>query len=417
MSITTRPADPAIVPPSGAERDRLGAFVPGDATRLSGRPGGPLNGLTFAAKDLFDVAGTVTGCGTPDWASGRSPAARSAWAVRTLLDAGADLAGKVVTDEISLGLLGVNRHQGTPLNPRAPDRVPGGSSSGSASAVAGGLVDVALGSDSGGSVRVPSSFCGLYGLRPTHGRIPVEGLMTQAPSFDTVGFFARDAETFARVGEVLLREPAADPAPPDDVLLATDCFALADPEVRTALAPVLAAVRAAGVRVTEVRLADGDLPEWARPARLLQSHEFDRTFAPWIDAANPRLSFEVASALAGAALIRDADVVAPERFRADVRRRFDDLLDGRRVLALPTTAILPIRRDARLSAMRTAVDRLVELTCVAGLAGLPQVSLPLGRAGTVPVGLSLIGWRGSDARLIGMARALERLGAPLTSAG
>src|ERR1700761_6468602 len=179
--------------------DPLGAFVPGVDVRLPGRAGGPLAGLTFAAKDLFDVAGFVTGCGNPDWAATHEAAQADAWAVDALLQAGATLLGKTITDEISLGLLGINKFYGTPQNPRAPDRVPGGSSSGSASAVAGGLVDVALGTDSGGSVRIPASFCGLYGLRPTHGRIPTEGMMTQAPSFDTVGYFARNATTFGQV--------------------------------------------------------------------------------------------------------------------------------------------------------------------------------------------------------------------------
>ncbi len=173
--------------------DPLGAFVPGVDVRLPGRPGGPLAGLTFAAKDLFDVQGFVTGCGNPDWAATHPVAERSAAAVEALLDAGAALVGKTITDEISLGLLGVNRFYGTPLNPRAPDRVPGGSSSGSASAVAGGACDIALGTDSGGSVRVPASFCGLFGLRPTLGRIDARGMMVQSPTFDTVGYFTRDA--------------------------------------------------------------------------------------------------------------------------------------------------------------------------------------------------------------------------------
>lgn len=391
------------------------AFVPGDRTAMAGRVGGPLVGLTFAAKDLFDVAGTVTGCGNPDWAASHGPAVRSAWAVQRLLDAGADLVGKTITDEISLGLLGINRHQGTPINPRVPDRVPGGSSSGSASAVAGGHADLALGTDSGGSVRVPAGFCGLYGLRPTHGRLPVDGMMTQSPSFDTVGFFARHLETFAMAGAALLDEEV-EPVLPAEILVSTDAFALADPVIRAALAPVLARMRSA-VAVTEVRLATDDLLDWSRNQRLLQSYEFGRTFAAWIDRCNPRFSFEVAGALAQAATLRDEDVVAPRIFREAACQRLEAILDGGRVLALPTTAILPIRRDARLSEMTAAVSRLAELTCIAGLTGLPQVSLPFGCAGSIPVGLSLIGWRGSDAQLIGMTRALERLGFAEAAAG
>ena len=207
--------------------DRLGAFVPHVDIVLPGAAAGPLTGLTFAAKDLFDVRGTITGSGNPDWERTHAPASRSAWVVDRLLAAGASLVGKTITDEISLGLLGINRFHGTPLNPAAPDRVPGGSSSGSASAVAGNLVDTALGTDSGGSVRTPASFTGIHGLRPTHGRISVEGMATQSPTFDTAGFFARDAGTFARVGEALLGAPVGD-ALPDEVLIAADAFAIAD---------------------------------------------------------------------------------------------------------------------------------------------------------------------------------------------
>ena len=201
----------------------LNAFVPDSDAHIAGIEGGPLSGLTFAAKDIFDVAGHVTGCGNPHWRATHGPAVTNAWVVQTLVDAGATMVGKTITDELTRGIFGENMHYGTPVNPRAPGRVPGGSSSGSASAVAGGLVDFALGSDTGGSVRVPSSFCGLYGLRPTHGRIPLEGMLLQAPSFDTIGWFARDAETFARVGREVL--PAGVGAPrPRRLVIAEDAF-------------------------------------------------------------------------------------------------------------------------------------------------------------------------------------------------
>src|SRR5262247_250478 len=187
--------------------DDIGALVPGPRVRIEGRPGGPLSGLTFAAKDLFDVAGVPTGGGNHDWPTGRPVPTQHAWAVQTLLDAGATLIGKTITDEVSLGILGENAFDGTPVNMSAPGRVPGGSSSGSAAAVAAGLCDTALGTDTGGSVRVPASFCGLHGIRPTHGRLDLTGMMAQAPTSDTTGWFARDAATFAHVSEVLLGEP------------------------------------------------------------------------------------------------------------------------------------------------------------------------------------------------------------------
>jgi amidase len=385
-------------------QDTLGAFVPGATVHKAPRRTGPLSGLRFAAKDLFDVAGFVTGCGNPDWAATHGPAQSHAWAIDALLGAGATLVGKTITDEISLGLLGINRFYGTPLNPRAPDRVPGGSSSGSASAVAGGLVDIALGTDSGGSVRIPASFCGLYGLRPTHGRIPSDGMMTQAPSFDTVGFFAGNAKTFGAVGAVLLGEPVVD-ALPDEILVASDCFAMADDAVRRALLPLIERLRQA-TPVTQLLLAQDDLRAWSQHQRVLQKSEFHATFRDWIDRVNPRFSAEVAGAFADDGRIGTDELAAAKAFRESASKRLDTLLDGRRLLCMPTSPILPIRRDARLSEMRTAVHRIVDLTAIAGLTGLPQVNLPMAASSSIPVGLSLIGWRGGDDRLLGAACAL-----------
>jgi amidase len=390
--------------PHSATNDRFGAFVPGAPVTATGAPTGPLAGLTFAAKDLFDVAGLVTGCGNPDWARTHGAAKHHAWAVQQLLDAGARLVGRTITDEISLGLLGRNQFDGTPINPRAPHLLPGGSSSGSAAAVAGGLVDCALGTDSGGSVRVPSSFTGLYGLRPTHGRIPVDGLMTQSPSFDTVGFFARDAETFGRVGGALLGH-SGSAARPAELLVASDAFATADAAVTQALAPVLGQLRGAFTAHRDITLAAEGLAAWREHQRPLQQFEFWATFRQWIDETNPRFSFEVGRSLALAALLEEADVLAARAFRAEITQRLDGLLDERRVLCLPTTPILPPLRDIPLSAMGEAGKRIVTLTCIAGLTGLPQINLPLGATPDgVPVGISLIGWRGGDTSLLQIAK-------------
>src|SRR5499427_6047080 len=223
--------------------DPVNAFVPGPRIRIEGRPDGPLAGLTFAAKDLFDVAGHPTGGGNPDWARSNPAPTRHAWAVQKLLDAGATLIGKTITDEVSLGIVGENAFYGTPVNPRAPGRVPGGSSSGSAAAVAAGICDTAIGTDTGGSVRVPASFCGLYGIRPTHGRLDVSGMMPQAPSSDTTGWFAREAATFAKVSSVMLDE-AIPSALPTRLIVAVDAFAFADPEVAAALRPAVERLRA-----------------------------------------------------------------------------------------------------------------------------------------------------------------------------
>src|ERR1700730_10532881 len=218
--------------------DDFGAFAPGERFRVEGKAGGPLAGLTFAAKDLFDVAGHPTGGGNPDWGRAHPVPTRHAWAVQRLLAAGARLVGKTVTDEVSLGILGENPFDGTPLNPSAPDRVPGGSSSGSASAVAQGLCATALGTDTGGSVRVPASFCGLHGIRPTHGRLDLGGMMTQAPSSDTPGWFARGAGASARLSAARRGEPipsALATRLPMRLVVAVDAFGFADAETAAAL--------------------------------------------------------------------------------------------------------------------------------------------------------------------------------------
>ena len=277
------------------------AFLPGAA-------GGPLEGLTFAAKDIFDVAGHVTGGGNPDWKATHAPAPRNAWVVQTLVDAGAAMADKTITDELTRGIFGENAHYGTPVNPRAPGRVPGGSSSGSASAVAGGLVDFALGSDTGGSVRVPASFCGLYGLRPTHGLIPLDGILLQAPSYDTIGWFARDIDTFARVAEALFAGKDLDRTRPTRLVIAHDAFQLAGPQAAEALLPLARQIGAlCGESATE-RLSPQSLGEWSGHQQVLQSREAWESVKDWIDAVNPRFSFEVSDRYVTAREITDAQV-------------------------------------------------------------------------------------------------------------
>ena len=261
--------------------DSINAFVPGPRIHIDGTPGGPLSGLTFAAKDLFDVAGVPTGGGNHDWARAHPLPTKHAWAVRTLLDAGATLIGKTITDEVSLGILGENAFDGTPLNSKAPDRVPGGSSSGSAAAVAAGLCDTALGTDTGGSVRVPASFCGLYGIRPTHGRLNLAGMLPQAPSSDTTGWFARDAGTFVRVSSVLLGE--APPATlPHTLLIAVDAFGFADPDVAEALQPMLRRLTQLIGSARDELMAPPGLSVWARAQRTLQPVEAWDTFRDWV---------------------------------------------------------------------------------------------------------------------------------------
>jgi amidase len=381
-------------------------FVAGPRVHIAGAPSGPLAGLTFAAKDLFDVAGHPTGGGNPDWARQHPLPTRHAWAVQRLLDAGATLIGKTVTDEVSLGILGENPFDGTPLNPAAPGHVPGGSSSGSASAVAQGLCDTALGTDTGGSVRVPASFCGLYGIRPTHGRLDLTGMLPQAPSSDTTGWFARDAATFARVSEVLLGEriPTGLPA---TVVVAVDAFGLADRETADALMPMVRTLSSLIGYVREDLLAPPGLSVWARAQRTLQPAEAWQTFKVWIDRDNPRLQFSVARGLLAGAAIPESERQWAALMRAEARARLAWLVPPGAILCLPTTPFPAPRQGLSLATLEPLRARITCLAAHGGLTGVPQVSLPGTTVDGRPVGLSIVGGPGSDATLVAVARAME----------
>jgi amidase len=384
----------------------IGAFVPGPRVRIEGRAGGPLSGLTFAAKDLFDVAGVPTGGGNHDWPTGRAMPTKHAWAVQTLLDAGATLIGKTVTDEVSLGILGENAFDGTPQNVRAPGRVPGGSSSGSAAAVAAGLCDIALGTDTGGSVRVPASFCGLHGIRPTHGRIDTTGMMPQAPTSDTAGWFARDAATFAKVSAIMLGEEIP-PVLPTSLVVAVDAFGFADAAVAQALHPMVTRLAALIGHSRDDVMAPQGLSVWARAQRSLQPVEAYNTFKSWLDQRNPRFAFSVARNLVLGSMIAESERSWANLMRQEARGRMAYLLPQRTILCLPTTPFPAPLVGQPLSALDPLRDRITCLCAQGGLAGHPQVNLPGATVDGLPVGLSIIGPRGSDATLVAVARALE----------
>jgi amidase len=386
--------------------DPLNAFCSHSAARLKGATTGPLAGLTFAAKDLFDIAGHVTGAGNPDWLTLHPPAARTAPVVQRLVDSGADMVGKTHTDELSRGIFGENAHYGTPTNPAAPGRVPGGSSSGSAAAVAGGLVDFALGTDTGGSVRIPASFCGIYGIRPTHGRLPLDGVVGQAPSFDTIGWFARDADLLARIGEVLLGIDARAPRP-RHLIIAADAFAIAEPATAAALEPAVARL-AALVGSSEKGAASRSMPlaDWYAHQRAMQGREAWDTFGEWIDRHNPRFGFEIADNFLRGMRTDDAALVAARAFRAARRAELSEMLEGDTVLCLPTAPFPAPPVGERRSAMWARRIAISTLTTVAGMSGAPQLSLPLARVDGLPVGLSILARPGADEMLLAFARAV-----------
>jgi amidase len=384
--------------------DPLNAFIPFDMVRLPGAPRGPLKGLRFAAKDIFDVAGHVTGCGNPDWRATHAPATTTASAVARLLEAGAELAGKTITDELAYSLNGQNFHYGTPINVNARGRIPCGSSSGSAAAVAGGAVDAALGSDTGGSIRVPAAVCGIYGIRPTHGRVPIDGVMPLAPSFDTVGWFAREPEILERVGEQLLGEDTVRPT--GGAARLTDAFALANPAVQAALEPLAGRVEALLGRRTAVEI--GDLHEWMLVFRKLQAREIWAQHGAWIEQVRPRFGPEIAARFEWARSVAGQKPGEEGNRRTAFAVLVTGMLREAGVLMLPSAPDIAPLRGLEGPQAQSFRDRTLSLTCIAGLARLPQVSLPApDRVNGCPVGLSLIGPRGSDRALLALAAQLS----------
>jgi amidase len=375
------------------------AFVPSPLVTSQPTAAGRLDGLTFAVKDLIDVAGHVTGGGNPDWLRTHAPAARSAPAVEQCLATGATLCGKTVTDELAFSLEGVNAHYGTPLNSACPDRIPGGSSSGSASAVAARLVDFALGTDTGGSVRVPASFCGLFGFRPTHNAIPLTGVVPFAPSYDTIGWFAHDVATLAAAGDVLL--PKASPAPIRNLVLVRDAFELADAAVAASLGTACAELRVSD----EITLFNGRPDDWRECYRVLQGAEIWRELGPWIAATRPRFGDTIAQRFADAASITAADVARWTPVRTDYSSRIRAMLADGVGLVLPTAPSVALRKDASGEEIGAFYQRALALTSIAGHAGLPQITLPVGRVDDCPVGLSIVAEAKHDRALLQGARA------------
>ena len=378
----------------------------------------PLAGRTVAVKDLFAVAGHAVGGGVPAYLAEQPVAERSAPAVTALLDAGADVLGIAQTDEFAFSIAGRNGAWGTPPNGAVPGAIPGGSSSGPASAVALGQADVGLGTDTGGSIRVPASYQGLWGLRTTHGAVPTEGLLPLAPSFDTVGWLTRDAATLGAAARATLSAGADAGAVSGGPGLAARGVVV-DPAV---VATVSADVRRAFTETVDRLVAAGRLPEPSSVAvaevggaaglaglldlfRVVQSAEAWRTHGAWITAHPGALAPDVAARFAaGEGVTPDAEQEARAGLAA-ARHDLEAVL-GDRVLLLPAASSAAPALDADAAEIDRVRAATLGLTCVAGITGRPAVSAPLMRVAGGPVGLCLVGPRGSDLALVALAGAL-----------
>src|SRR6266700_2608883 len=380
---------------------------------------GSLDGLCFAVKDVIDVAGCKTGCGNPTWRHSHPTAVAHAVCVEQLLRAGASCVGKAICDELAFSLLGENYFDGTPLNPRAPGRVPGGSSSGSASAVACGLVDFALGTDTAGSSRIPASNCGIWGFRPSHGLVSVAGVNPLAPSFDTVGVLARSADVLAKVGLVLLAGAPLSASKPTTIYLIREAFALADADVQEALSEPMrrlreifgGAVRESSLQELVADHAGHNFAAWADTFCVIQWAEIKSCLGAWIANARPEFGPEIAASFQ---LVNEVDrrrVAEALRRREQYFRSLLEFLGPDDLLCIPTIpALAPRKGDPpkRSSSGTGYYPRTLGLTSIAGIGRLPQVSFPIADADGVPVGLSLLARHGQDSFLLRVAKSVDR---------
>lgn len=386
--------------------DTLGAFVRANPASLPGAGTGPLAGQSFAAKDVFDVAGTVTGFGQPDWLRSHAPATATASAVQKLLDAGASLAGRTLSDELCYSLSGENVHYGTPINLRAPERIPGGSSNGSAAATAGGLVDFALGTDCGGSVRIPASYCGLFGIRTTHGRVPDDGVIPFAPTFDVIGWFARSAAGLAAIGDVLL-PVTPDRTSPGRLLTSRTLFARAEPAVRDAVTAALPALSARFAEVVDLGDAFDAADAWRVTFQTVQASEIWANHGAWITVTQPSFGPGIKERLAAASQITPESAAAARVRLMELRAIIRNLIRPGDVLALPTAPrIAPLRGSPTDDVEVAYRNQAMAMLCIAGIGGLPQVNVPLPTGAAPPIGLSLVGAVNTDEALMDLAGQL-----------
>ena len=406
------------------------AFMPYPTVGLAAARHGPLAGLSFAVKDLFDVAGYPTSGGQPMLLAMSGIKTCSSPVVTQLLDAGAQFMGKTITDELAFSINGQNAHFGDPINPHAPDRISGGSSSGSASAVAHGLCDIGIGSDTGGSVRAPANHCGLIGIRTSHGLVSLEHAVAFAPSLDSCGWFASDIDVFIKASEVLLQAPVCQTALLGPInkprwMLGSDWWSALAPEVgkahQAAMQGIGNAIEQAGQALSSF---DIDFPAFGATGlddlvlafRQIQGFEAWQCDGALIQDYALSLGPGVAERFAWASQVSEADYIKASKLREAFANWMQGQLADDGLLIVPTMPdVAPLRQadSASLDQYRASAMRML---CVAGLCRLPQINLPLSQRLGVPLGLSLIGPAASDLALLPWAKFLMQVGTRLDHA-
>jgi amidase len=388
--------------------DPAHAFMPYPKSQVPHASSGSLSGLGFGVKDLFHVKGYPTSGGQPLLLAMLGVQDHTGPTVQKLLDAGARFVGKTVTDEFAFSMNGQNAHFGAPINGAAPDRIAGGSSSGSASAVSNRLCSFALGTDTGGSVRAPASHCGLVGIRPSHGRVSLQSVLDLSPSLDTCGWFTRDVPTFARVADVLLGQDAQPLAQRLRLLSPTELWALVTPEAKKALAAPRRLIESTLGQARPVKVVMDDLDDMYWNFRYIQSHEAWQVNGGFIQRFSPPLGSAVAQRFDWSRDVTDAQASSANQFRTRFKQHLSDLLGEDGVLLLPTMPDIAPRISEPESSLEDYRNRASRMLCISGLSGFPQISLPLAKRAGAPLGISLLGPAGSDRSLVGLAELITR---------
>ncbi|RWR76660.1 amidase 1 isoform X1 [Cinnamomum micranthum f. kanehirae] len=417
----------------GSGKEEFGAFIekftlppPSNSPQL------PLHSLTFAVKDIFDIKGSVIGFGNPDWARTHEAATSTAPSVLAILDGGATSVGKTIMDEMAYSIDGENKHYGTPTNPCAPDRIPGGSSSGSAVAVAAELVDFSLGTDTGGSVRVPAAFCGILGFRPSHGFVSTVGVIPMAQSFDTVGWFARDPTILREVGHVLLQLSEVYPVQPCRIIIADDCFSLLSIPSDRVTKPLIKSIEKlfGSEIVNHIKLGayvEEKVPslkhfmstcsqnqEYTVPSLmalsnallLLQRFEFKNNHGEWVSTVKPDLGPGIFERVWEALKTTGEDTDRCHMVITEFRAALSDLLQDSGILAIPTVPGPPPKLHTEVTALESYGARAFSLLAIAGMSGQCQVTIPLGMYNNLPVAVSLLARRGGDQLLLNLVHTI-----------
>ena len=358
---------------------------------------GRLKNLKFVLKDMCDVKNIKTSCGNPDFYKACEPAKKHAEFLSNILSEGAILEGITICDEFFYSVIGENSHYGTPKNLNAPNCVPGGSSSGSAAALTTDLFDFSIGSDTGGSVRVPASFCGLLGIRPTHGRIKSNGVYPMAPSFDTIGWFSNNIKTFQKIGEVLLDKNENENITFNQFVIAEDLLELVDTDIKNQFNSYYKELHP---NIKHIRLSKFSKSEIADNFRILQAGEIKEHVIPWIEKNKPKISLEINSRIEMASEILPLEIDAAKTFRQEIISEINNSLPEGDIAIFPTTPFSAPKCGQSDQDLGSDRKKIMEMTSIAGMTSRPQISIPKFKGKTGPVGISILGWQYSDEILL-----------------